>query len=125
RFRLVEAGAHELETQLGRRVDQDARAPVRLDDRPDARALVTRVRRPAHIAVAAQLGDAEARAGAQERQLHTVSTFSVLVEPGTSKGTPAVTITLSPLLASLRRVTASSAIRTISSYALGCGTRSG
>ena len=70
RVDAVDAGGDELQPQLRRRVDQQPRAAVRLDDRADARALVARIGRTAHRAAAADLRDAEARAGAEEGELH-------------------------------------------------------
>jgi hypothetical protein len=60
----------ELDAQLGRRVDQEPRAGVGLDHRADARAPVARVGGAAHPAVAADDGNAERRAGAEEGELH-------------------------------------------------------
>ena len=57
---------------------------------------IARIRRAAHAAMAPDLRDAEARAGAEEAQSHTVSTLSWFVEPGVSNGTPAVNTTRSP-----------------------------
>ena len=69
---------------------------VTFDERTDPGAPVPGIGRVTDGARAADLRHAEARAGAEERQLQTVSTFRLFVVPGTSNGTPAVTITRSP-----------------------------
>src|SRR6185369_6860997 len=122
----VDSRRDQLEPQLRWRVDEQPRAAVALHNGADARSLVTRVGRPADLAMATDLRHTEARSGAEKGQLHyTVSTFSRFVVPGTSNGTPAVTTTRSPERAKPCFCTASSARRTISSYVLQCGTSSG
>ena len=88
---------------------------VRLDDRANTGPSITRVGGPTAGAIASDLRDAEARAGAEERELHTRSTRSTLVVPGTSNGTPAVTSTRSPSFASPRDSTTSRARATMAS----------
>ena len=88
----IDAARDELQPQLGRRVDQQARSAIGLDHRADAGAAVARIGRAADGAVAADLRHAEARSGSEEGELHTTSTLSRLVVPGTSNGTPAVTM---------------------------------
>lgn len=91
---------NELESQLGWRVDQDAGAAIGLDERTDARPLVSRIRRSAHFALTSNLWNAKTGSRPQKGELQMVSTLSRLVVPGMSKGTPAVTMIRSPLLAS-------------------------
>src|ERR1700682_5224506 len=95
----------QLKTQLRRGIDQDVRTSIRLDERADSSSLVPGVRRPAHFARASDLRDAKAGSCSQESELQTISTLSRLVVPGRSKGTPAVTMILSPFAASSRRTT--------------------
>jgi hypothetical protein len=93
---------YQLKPQLRRSVDENVRASIRLDERADARPLVPRIRRPAHLAATSNLWNAETCARPQKREFQTVSTLSKLVVPGMSNGTPAVTMIRSPLLASSR-----------------------
>jgi hypothetical protein len=95
----------ELKPQLRRRVDENVGSPIGFDERTDARPLVSRIRRPAHLALTSDLWNAETCARPQKREFQTVSTLSRLVVPGMSKGTPAVTMIRSPLLASSRCTT--------------------
>lgn len=115
RIDVVHSGRDQLEPQLGRRVDQNPGASVRLDEGADAGPPVARVRRPANRAAASNLGYAETGSRPKERQPQMVSTLSRLVVPGMSKGTPAVTMMRSPLDASSRATTASFARVIISS----------
>jgi len=116
RIHAVDARRDQLQSQLGRRVYEQPRAPVALDYGADARSFVTRVGRPADLAVTTDLRHTKARSGAEKGQLHyTVSTFSKFVVPGTSNGTPAVTTTRSPDRANPCFWTAARARRTISS----------
>ena len=117
------ARRHELQPQFGRCVDQEARAIFGFDDGAAACAFVARVGRLTHGAVAADLRDTEAGAGAQKPEAHgrvphrvrchTVSTLSRFVVPGTSKGTPAVTSTRSPLVTIPRSRASRSAMATM------------
>jgi hypothetical protein len=65
-----DVGGEQLEPKLRRRVDENDRAAVRLDGGADAGSLVTRIRRPADRTAAPELWNAEARARAQEGELH-------------------------------------------------------
>src|SRR5262245_30127369 len=95
----VDSPCEPLQTQLVRRVEQQTRAASRFDDRPNTIPAIAGVRRSTNRTVAPDLRDAKAGAGAEKRELHTTSTFTRLVVPGTSKGTPAVTSTRSPTFA--------------------------
>ena len=90
----------ELAAQLWWRIDQDAGSAIGLDERTDARPLVSRIRRPAHFALTSNLWNAETCSRPQKGEFQTVSTLSRLVVPGMSNGTPAVTMMRSPFEAS-------------------------
>src|SRR5207248_1225798 len=62
----IDAGGDQLQTQLGRRVDEYSRTAVRLHQRADTGALVARIRRATHGASAAKHRDAEAGTGTEE-----------------------------------------------------------
>ena len=111
----VDPRGDQLTPEFGWGVDQQADAAVRFDHGADTRAPVARIGRAADRAVASDLRHPEARSGPQERELHIISTFRLLVVPGTSNGTPAVTTTRSPVLASPWRTTIVRARATISS----------
>jgi len=49
----------ELHPQLGRRIDQNSRPPIDLDDCADPRSPVARIRRAAHGTSASELRNAE------------------------------------------------------------------
>jgi hypothetical protein len=68
-------GGDQLQPQLRRRINEQPR-PLVLDHGADPRALVARIGGTAHRAAAADLRNAETRAGAEEGQLHTISTLS-------------------------------------------------
>ena len=121
----VYAGLYELQSKFGGGVDEEARAAIGLDHRPHTSAPVSHIGGPAHGARTADYGNPEARPGSQKGQLHTVSTLSRLVVPGTSNGTPAVTITFSPSRASPSRRSAARALAYMPSYVSQCGTRAG
>src|SRR5262245_51719675 len=112
----VDASRQKLHSQLRRRVEQQTRSRRRLDHGAHSCPPVSRISRMAHRAPASELRDSEARSGAEEGELHTRSTLSRFVVPGTSKGTPAVTTTRSPGDASWRRFAAAVAHITISLY---------
>jgi len=97
---LGDPGGDQLQSEFRRCVDEQAGARM-FDDRTDPGPLVPGIVRAADRAGAPDLRNAETRAGPEEGQLHTVSTFIVLVVPGTSKGTPAVMITCCPGVARL------------------------
>src|SRR5262249_38576064 len=61
-------GAEKLQAQLGRRVDQDI-AVLRADEHSAAITVIARVRGAAHIAIAADHGNADRGAGAEEGEL--------------------------------------------------------
>ena len=105
----------QLQSKLRWGVDQDLRSTVCLDEGADTSAFVPGIRRAADTARATDLGNSKARTCPQERQLQRVSTLSRLVVPVMSKGTPAVTMILSPPDASSRLTTASFARCIISS----------
>lgn len=90
----------ELETQLGRSIDEDARSAIGLYERTNTRSLVPGISRPAHLTRASDLRDAKAGSCSQESEFQTVSTLRRLVVPGMSNGTPAVTMIRSPFDAS-------------------------
>src|SRR5687767_8955562 len=98
----IDVRGDELDAELRRRIDQYFRSIVRLDQRPHSGPPIARIGRATHLAVTSELRHPEAGAGAEEGQLHTTSTFIMLVLPGWSKGTPAVTTTRSLDLASPR-----------------------
>src|SRR6185437_40097 len=60
----------QLKAKFRRRVDEQSRSAVGLDESPYSAALVARIGRPAHGAAAADLRHSEARAGAEEGELH-------------------------------------------------------
>jgi hypothetical protein len=109
------AGGEQLKPELGRGVDEYACPAVGLNDRADAGSLVPWIRRSAHLTATTDLRNAKARPRAEERELQTVSTFRRLVVPCMSNGTPAVTMILSPGVASSRPTTAVFARSIISS----------
>src|SRR5580704_14058373 len=121
----VDAIGDQLHPHLGRLVDQDTCAPIGLDHGSNARSTVPGIGRPAHRAVAPDHRHAKTGPRAEKRELHTVSTFSRLVVPGTSNGTPAVTSTRSPGRASPSSTAACRASATISSYVVQWATRCG
>jgi len=102
---LTHAGTDQLETQLWWSIDENADSTVGFDERANSRPLVAWISRSAHLARTPNLGDAKTGSRPQKRQSQTVSTFSKLVVPGMSNGTPAVTMMRSPLLASSRATT--------------------
>src|SRR5256714_7850117 len=102
---LVNARIYQLQPELWRSVDQNVRATVGFNQRADTCSLIAWIGRPAHLAAAADLGDTKAGSRAQKGEFQTVSTFSKLVVPGVSNGTPAVTIIRSPGVASSRVTT--------------------
>jgi hypothetical protein len=63
------SGAKQLQSQLGRSIDEERRSP-HLDQRGGAGALVPGIGRAAHRAAAPDLGHAERGAGAQEGEPH-------------------------------------------------------
>jgi len=72
----IDAGGEQLQPQFRRRVDEQTRACVTLHDRANASSFVSRVRRPAHRALAAELRDAEAGSGTEKGDLHLEITDS-------------------------------------------------
>jgi hypothetical protein len=78
----VHVGRDELHAQLRRRIDEEPRPIVRLDERAYARAPVARIGRAAHLAVTPELRHPKAGAGAEKGELHTTSTFIRFVLPG-------------------------------------------
>jgi len=91
---------HKLESQLGRGIDEDRVIPI-LNEGGMAGPLVAAVIGRAGGAVAPDDGNAERRAGPEEREPHNSSTRSMFVVPATwKKGSPAVTTTRSPSRAS-------------------------
>ncbi len=115
RIHLIDPRGDQLESQLRRRIDEKADPVICLDYGPNPIALVAWIGRAAHIAITPNLRNAKAGSGAEEKELQRVSTLSRFVVPGTSKGTPAVTIMRSPVEASCLRMTVSRAITIISS----------
>ena len=70
RVDAIDSRGDELQSQLGRRVDENSSTRVAFNHGADAAALVAGIWRPADLAVAAELRNAEARAGAEEGELH-------------------------------------------------------
>jgi len=95
----LDSARNELQSQLRRRIQEETRSAARLHYGSDSCALVPGIGRAANVAAASYLRHSEARAGSQKRELQTISTFRKFVVPGTSKGTPAVTTTRSPVFA--------------------------
>src|SRR5690606_34741684 len=88
----VDAGAEELEAELGWRIDEDPVRPVvALEEGGVPGPPVPRIGRGAGPARAADDGDPEGGAGPEEVEPHSSSTRNRLVVPRTWKGTPAVT----------------------------------
>ena len=71
---VVDARTHELQSQLGRRIDQNARTPIGLDDGAVPRAAVARINRRAHAARTADDRDTEGGSRTEEAELHSSST---------------------------------------------------
>ena len=115
RVHTINPGGNELEPELRRSVNEQPGSVIRLHHCPHAIALVARIGRAAHFAVAANLRNPKTRAGTEKEKFQRVSTLRRFVVPGTSNGTPAVTITRSPAEASCFLTTVSRAITIISS----------
>src|SRR5690242_11221519 len=70
RVDAIDPGSDQLQPQLGGCVDEYSRTTIRLDERADTCSFVARIGGATHFASAAEHGNTEAGAGAEEEEAH-------------------------------------------------------